>query len=91
MLRLEDADPRLIDKLGTLAARVVEDALASGPGWDQAIVAPGGAAKAMSATAAGKSGAAPWSSRPTCPEIFLRGSGHRYVTIREFASLRQVA
>jgi hypothetical protein len=30
MLRLGDTDPRLIDKLGTLAARVVEDSLASG-------------------------------------------------------------
>lgn len=59
MLKLGDTDPRLIDKLGTLAARVVEDALASGLTWDQAIVALGVAAKAMSARAASQGGAAP--------------------------------
>lgn len=59
MLKLGETDPRLIDKLGTLAARVVEDALASGLTWDQAVVALGVAAKAMSAKAASQTGAAP--------------------------------
>ena len=59
MLKLGETDPRLIDKLGSLAARVVEDALASGLSWDQAIVALGVAAKAMSAKAASQGGAAP--------------------------------
>jgi hypothetical protein len=59
MLRLGDTDPRLIEKLGTLSARVVEDALASGLSWDQAIVALGIAAKAMSAKAASQGGATP--------------------------------
>ena len=59
MLKLGDTDPRLIDKLGTLAARVVEDALASGLTWDQAVVALGVAAKAMSAKAASGGGGTP--------------------------------
>jgi len=59
MRKLGETDPRLIDKLGTLAARVVEDALASGLTWDQAVVALGIAAKAMSARAASQAGAAP--------------------------------
>lgn len=59
MLKLGETDPRLIDKLGTLAARVVEDAHASGLTWDQAVVALGVAAKAMSAKAASQGGAAP--------------------------------
>ena len=59
MLKLGETDPRLIDKLGTLAARVVEDSLASGLTWDQAIVALGVAAKAMSAKAASQGGATP--------------------------------
>ena len=57
MLKLGDTDPRLINKLGTLAARVVEDSLASGLTWDQAVVALGIAAKAMSAKAASQGGA----------------------------------
>jgi hypothetical protein len=59
MLKLGETDPRLIDKLGTLAARVVEDSLASGLTWDQAVVALGVAARAMSAKAASQGGATP--------------------------------
>lgn len=59
MLKPGETDPRLIDKLGTLAARAVEDALASGLTWDQAVVALGIAAKAISARAASQGGAAP--------------------------------
>ncbi|MFC0251253.1 hypothetical protein [Massilia consociata] len=59
MMRLGDTDPRLVQKLGTLSARVVEDALASGLTWDQAIVAFGIAAKAMAAKAASQGGGTP--------------------------------
>ena len=51
MLKL-GTDDEMIDKLGALAARVVEDALASGLAWDQAIVAFGIASKAIAAKAA---------------------------------------
>ena len=51
MLRL-GTDDALIDKLGALAARAVEDALASGLDWDQAITAFGVASKAIAAQAA---------------------------------------
>ena len=51
MLKL-GADDEMIDKLGALAARVVEEALASGLAWDQAITAFGIASKAIAAKAA---------------------------------------
>ena len=59
MLRLGDADPRLVQKIGALSARIVEDALASGLTWDQAIIAFGVAAKAVSANAATQGGGTP--------------------------------
>ena len=59
MLRLGETDHRLVEKLGTLSARVVENALASGLTWDQAIVAFGIAARAMAAKAAAQGGATP--------------------------------
>lgn len=52
MLRLGKTDSGRVDKLGLLAARVVEDALASGLSWDEAIVAFGIASKALAAKAA---------------------------------------
>jgi len=52
MLRLGNSDNGRVDKLGLLAARVVEDALASGLSWDEAIVAFGIASKALAAKAA---------------------------------------
>ena len=51
MLKL-GTDDALIDKLGALAANVVEEALASGLAWDQALVAFGIASKAIAAKAA---------------------------------------
>lgn len=51
MLKL-GADDALVDKLGALAANVVEEALASGLAWDQAIVAFGIASKAIAMKAA---------------------------------------
>ena len=59
MLKLGDADPRLVQKLGGLAARAVEDALASGLSWDQAILAFGVASKAIAANAASQGGGTP--------------------------------
>lgn len=52
MLRVGNTDNGLVDRLGTLAARAVEDALASGLSWDEAIVAFGVASKALAAKAA---------------------------------------
>ena len=51
MLKL-GTDDALIEKLGALAANVVEEALASGLTWDQAIVAFGIASKAIAMKAA---------------------------------------
>ena len=59
MLKLGDTDPHLVQKLGALAARAVEDALASGLTWDQAILAFGIASKAITANAAGQGGGTP--------------------------------
>jgi hypothetical protein len=52
MLTLRQMDNALADKLGALAAHVVEHALASGLTWEQAIVAFGVASKAIAAKAA---------------------------------------
>lgn len=52
-------DDAMVDKLGTLAARVVEEALASGLAWDQALVAFGIASKAIAAKAASQGGGTP--------------------------------
>ncbi len=59
MLKLGDTAPRLVHKLGGLAARVVEDALASGLTWDQAILALGVAGKANAANAASQGSGTP--------------------------------
>jgi hypothetical protein len=52
MLKIANVDDARIDKLGALTAHVVEQALASGLTWDEAIVAFGIAAKAIAARAA---------------------------------------
>lgn len=59
MLKLGETDPRLVQKLGGLAARAVEDALASGLSWDQAILAFGVASKAIAANAASQGSGTP--------------------------------
>ena len=51
MLKL-GTDPALVDKLGALAAQVVEEALASGLNWDEAITAFGVASQAIAMKAA---------------------------------------
>lgn len=58
MLRL-GTDDEMIDKLGALAARVVEQALASGLTWDQAITAFGIASKAIAVKAASQGNGTP--------------------------------
>lgn len=59
MLRVGSTDNGRVDKLGVLAARVVEDALASGLSWDEAITAFGVASKAMAAKAASEGSGTP--------------------------------
>lgn len=52
MLKLGTMDRERVDRLGALAAHVVEHALASGLAWDEAILAFGIAARAIAARAA---------------------------------------
>lgn len=59
MLKLQNMDNGRIDKLGALTAHVVEEALASGLSWDEAIIAFGIAAKAIAARAAEQGGGNP--------------------------------
>jgi hypothetical protein len=51
MLKLGNMDGERVERLGALAAHVVEHALASGLSWDEAILAFGVAAKALAAKA----------------------------------------
>jgi hypothetical protein len=51
MLQLGTMDKARVERLGALAAHVVEHALASGLNWDEAILAFGIAAKAIAARA----------------------------------------
>lgn len=52
MLKLGNMDAARVERLGALAAHVVEHALASGLSWDEAILGFGIAAKALAAKAA---------------------------------------
>jgi hypothetical protein len=58
MLKL-GTDDALVEKLGALAAQVVEEALASGLAWDQAITAFGIASKAIALKAASQGNGTP--------------------------------
>ena len=51
MLKLGNMDAERVDRLGALAAHVVEHALASGLSWDEAVLGFGIAAKALAAKA----------------------------------------
>jgi hypothetical protein len=51
MLKLGNMDAARVDRLGALAAHVVEHALASGLSWDEAVLGFGIAAKALAAKA----------------------------------------
>lgn len=59
MLKVGNTDNGRVDKLGLLAARVVEEALASGLSWDEAITAFGVASRALAANAATKGNGTP--------------------------------
>lgn len=59
MLTLRQTDNALADRLGALAAHVVEHALASGLTWEQAIMAFGVASKAIAVKAASQANASP--------------------------------
>jgi hypothetical protein len=52
MLKLGNMDGERVERLGALAAHVVEHALASGLNWDEAVLGFGVAAKALAAKAA---------------------------------------
>jgi hypothetical protein len=51
MLKLGDMDGARVERLGALAAHVVEHALASNLSWDEAVLAFGVAARALAAKA----------------------------------------
>ena len=59
MLKIGNMDGARVDRLGALAAHVVENALASGLSWDEAILAFGIAAKAIAAKASDQGGGSP--------------------------------
>ena len=59
MLTLRQTDNALADRLGALAAHVVEHALASGLTWEQAIMAFGVASKAIAVKAANQANGSP--------------------------------
>jgi len=59
MLSLRQTDNALADRLGALAAHVVEHALASGLTWEQAIMAFGVASKAIAVKAASQANGSP--------------------------------
>jgi len=52
MMKLGNMDAARVERLGALAAHLVEHALASGLSWDEAILGFGIAAKALAAKAA---------------------------------------
>jgi hypothetical protein len=51
MLKLGNMEAERVERLGALAAHVVEHALASGLAWDEAVLAFGVAARAIAAKA----------------------------------------
>jgi hypothetical protein len=66
MLKLGEMDAARVERLGALAAHVVEHALASGLSWDEAVLGFGVAAKALAAKAA-EQGPAARSNAPSRP------------------------
>jgi hypothetical protein len=59
MLKLGEMDAARVERLGALAAHVVEHALASGLSWDEAVLGFGVAAKALAAKAAEQGAGSP--------------------------------
>lgn len=86
MLRVGNTDNGLVDRLGTLAARVVEEALASGMTWDQAIVAFGIASKALAAKAATQGNGTPEECAAHAQERLQFGMEHSAEVLRALLS-----
>lgn len=84
MLTLGNMDQRLVDKLGVLAAKAVEDALASGLTWDQAIMAFGVASKALAAKAASQGGGTPAQYAAHAEKRLKYGMDHSAEVLRSF-------
>jgi aromatic ring hydroxylase len=77
-------DQRLVDQLGVLAAKAVEDALASGLTWDQAIMAFGVASKAIAAKAASQGGGTPAQYAAHAEKRLKYGMDHSAEVLRSF-------
>jgi hypothetical protein len=84
MLTLNNMDNRLVDKLGVLAAKAVEDALASGLTWDQAIMAFGVASKAIAVKAASQAHGQPDEYAKLAEKRLKYGMDHSAEVLRSF-------
>ena len=84
MLTLNNMDNRLVDKLGVLAAKAVEDALASGLTWDQAVMAFGVASKAIAVKAASQANGAPAEFAAHAEKRLKYGMDHSAEVLRSF-------
>jgi hypothetical protein len=84
MLSLGKMDNQLVDKLGALAAHVVEHALASGLSWDQAIMAFGVASKAIAAKAASEANGAPAEYAAHAEKRLKYGMDHSAEVLRSY-------
>jgi hypothetical protein len=86
MLTLGKMDNQLVDKVGALAAHVVEHALASGLTWDQAIMAFGVASKAIAAKAAEQENGTPAEYAAHAEKRLKYGMDHSAEVLRSFLS-----
>jgi len=84
MLTLGQMDNQLVDKVGALAAHVVEHALASGLTWDQAIMAFGVAGKAIAAKAAEQGNGNPAEYAAHAEKRLKYGMDHSSEVLRAF-------
>jgi len=84
MLTLGNMNQQLVDRLGVLAAKAVEDALASGLTWDQAIMAFGVASKAIAAKAASQGNGAPAQYAALAEKRLKYGMDHSSEVLRSF-------
>jgi hypothetical protein len=84
MLTLGQMDNQLVDKVGALAAHVVEHALASGLSWDQAVMAFGVAGKAIAAKAAEQANGNPAEYAAHAEKRLKYGMDHSSEVLRAF-------
>jgi len=84
MLTLGNMDKQLVDRLGALAAHVVEHALASGLSWDQAIMACGVASKAIAAKAAEQGSGTPAEYAAHAEKRLKYGMDHSAEVLRSY-------